>query len=213
MHIQRFTFNPFQENTYLLHAHGEGILIDPGCCDESEQRELEDWLEGQDVRPMRLLLTHAHVDHVMGCAWAERRYGLRPEVHHMDLPLLENTAIASAMFGVGCEPPPAPAAFLEAGQRIPFGQAHLEVLFVPGHAPGHVAFFHPEQRFVIGGDVLFKGGIGRTDLPGGHTQTLLDSIRTVLLPLGDDVVVHPGHGPETTIGAERRGNPFVRAAS
>jgi glyoxylase-like metal-dependent hydrolase (beta-lactamase superfamily II) len=210
MHIQKFTFNPFQENTYVLHANGEGILIDPGCSDQSEQRQLEQWLEDNAVRPSRLLLTHAHVDHVMGCAWAHARYGLLPELHRADLLLLENVGVGAAMFGVQCEPVPAPAAFLDEGQVVRLGVEHLDVLFVPGHAPGHVAFFNPRQRFVIGGDVLFRRSIGRTDLPGGDHGTLENSIRQKLYPLGDDITVYPGHGPETTIGEERRENPFVR---
>lgn len=210
MHIQKFTFNPFQENTYVLHAGGEGILIDPGCSDQTEQRELEQWLEANQVRPVRLLLTHAHIDHVLGCAWLHRRYGLLPEVHRNDLPILERAPESGAMFGVACEPPPAPKAFLEEGQVIPLGEEHLDVLFVPGHAPGHVAFFNPRRRFLLGGDVLFHRSIGRTDLPGGDMDTLLNSISEQLYPLGDEVVVHPGHGSETTIGEERRLNPFVR---
>lgn len=210
MHIQKFTFNPFQENTYVLHAGGEGILIDPGCSDRSEQRELESWLEANAVRPVRLLLTHAHIDHVLGCAWVHERYGLLPELHRKDLPTLAMVEQSGLLFGVPCEPVPAPEAFSEEGQVIPLGDEHLDVLFVPGHAPGHVAFFHPKQRFLIGGDVLFHRSIGRTDLPGGDFDTLQRSIREQFYPLGDDVVVHPGHGPETTIGEERRENPFVK---
>ncbi len=210
MHIQKFTFNPFQENTYVLHAAGEGILIDPGCSDRNEQRQLEQWLEENAVTPVRLLLTHAHIDHVMGCAWVHERFGLLPELHPKDLPVLEAAELQGSMFGVRCDPPPAPAAFLEEDQVIPLGAEHLDVLFVPGHAPGHVAFFNPRQRFLIGGDVLFHRSIGRTDLPGGDFDTLQRSIREEIYPLGDDIVVYPGHGPETTIGEERRENPFVR---
>ncbi len=210
MHVQKFTFNPFQENTYVLHTAGKGIIIDPGCSDKNEQRELEQWLEDNKVRPIRMLLTHAHIDHVMGCAWVKERYGLLPEVHRKDLPILEMATQSGAMFGVACDPVPAPKDFLEEGQVIPFGEEHLDVLFVPGHAPGHVAFFNPRRRFIVGGDVLFHRSIGRTDLPGGDMDTLLRSISEQLYPLGDEVVVYSGHGPVTTIGEEKRMNPFVR---
>ena len=210
MHVQKFTFNPFQENTYVLQAAGEGIVIDPGFCDKNEQRELEGWLEANGVNLLRVLLTHAHIDHVMGCAWVEERYGLRPEVHRNDLPILEAAEMQAAMFAVPLDPPPAPARFIEEGEVLTLGDAHLDVLFVPGHAPGHVAFFNPKQRFLMGGDVLFHRSIGRTDLPGGDFDVLQRSIREQFYPLGDDVLVYSGHGPETTIGEERRGNPFVR---
>ncbi|HMN05010.1 MAG TPA: MBL fold metallo-hydrolase [Flavobacteriales bacterium] len=210
MHVQKFTFNPFQENTYVLHADGEGILIDPGCSDRNEQRVLEGWLEANGIRPVRSLLTHAHIDHVMGCAWANERFGLLPELHRKDLPTLALVEQSGLLFGIACAPVPEPVTFLEEGQVIQLGEEHLDVLFVPGHAPGHVAFFHPKQRFLIGGDVLFQRSIGRTDLPGGDFDVLQRSIREQFYPLGDDVVVYCGHGPETTIGEERRENPFVR---
>lgn len=210
MHIQKFTFNPFQENTYVLHADGKGIVIDPGCSDENEERELEHWLRDHRVMPVRVLLTHAHVDHVMGCAWMQERYGLAPELHAKDLPVLERAPASAALFGVPCIPPPPPARFIEEGEVIPLGNEHLDVLFVPGHAPGHIAFFNPKRRFILSGDVLFQRSVGRTDLPGGDMATLLNSITQKLYPLGDDVMVYSGHGPETTIGEERKLNPFVR---
>lgn len=210
MHVQKFTFNPFQENTYVLHAAGEGILVDPGCSNENEQRELESWLENNGILPGRLLLTHAHIDHILGCTWVKERYGLQPELHRKDLPVLKAAEYQGAMFGVRCDPPPPPARFIEEGEVITLGDEHLDVLFVPGHAPGHIAFYNPKQRFILSGDVLFHRSIGRTDLPGGDMDTLLESIRTQLYPLGDDITVYSGHGPETTIGEERRGNPFVR---
>ena len=210
MHIKKFTFNPFQENTYVLHEAGEGIIIDPGCSDKNEQRELETWLDTNGILPSRILLTHAHVDHVMGCAWLHKRYGLLPELHRADLLLLQNAPIAGSMFGIDCEPVPGHKGFLEEGEVIRLGKEHLDVLCVPGHAPGHIAFYSPSEKFILSGDVLFHRSIGRTDLPGGDMETLLESIRTKLYPLGDDITVYSGHGPETTIGEERRMNPFVR---
>jgi len=210
LRITRFTFNPFDENTWVLDNGREALLVDPGCSDADEQRELEYWLATNRLTPIRLLLTHAHLDHVLGCAWMHRRFGLLPELHRADLPLLELAERQGLMYGIPCEPPPAPTKFLAPGDTITLGNERLEVLFVPGHAPGHIAFWHPEQRFVISGDVLFQRSIGRTDLPGGDMDTLIASIRTELFPLGDDVKVHCGHGPDTTIGEERRLNPFLR---
>lgn len=208
--IAKFTFNPFQENTYVLHAGGQGIIIDPGCWNASEEHELDSWMTENGVEPVRLVLTHGHIDHVFGCAWLERRYGLRPELHRADLPMLKNAPQVGLMYGTPCDPVPEPAGFLDEGDPILLGDTRLEVLFVPGHAPGHLAFHCPEQQFVINGDVLFLHSIGRTDLPGGDMDMLLHSIRTKLFTLPDGTRVYCGHGPETTIGHEKRGNPFLK---
>ena len=205
-----FTFNPFQENTFVVHDGAQAILIDPGCWNAAEERELESWLAKNALTPVRLVLTHAHIDHVLGCAWVHRRYGLLPELHKADLPLLHAAPRQGDLYGIPCEASPEPAHFIEAGDVIHLGDHELQVLFVPGHAPGHIALFSEKQRFVISGDVLFRDSMGRTDLPGGDEPTLLKSIREVLFPLGDDVKVYCGHGSETTIGRERKMNPYLR---
>lgn len=212
LRIAHFTFNPFQENTWVLYQGGEAWIVDPGCCNGAEEHELESWLASNGLTPTRLVLTHAHIDHVFGCAWMHTRYGLLPEVHAADLPLLRGAPQVGELYGVHCDPVPEPARLLQEGDTLRFGGTDLHVLFVPGHAPGHVAFWCPDQRCVISGDVLFHRSIGRTDLPGGDMDTLTRSIREKLYPLGDDVRVHCGHGPDTTIGEERRMNPFVRQA-
>ncbi|MBK9759591.1 MAG: MBL fold metallo-hydrolase [Flavobacteriales bacterium] len=208
--IQKFTFNPFQENTWVITEGNQAIVIDPGCWNTAEEQELESFLADNGLTPIRLVLTHAHLDHVFGCAWMHTRYGLLPEIHASDLSILRNAERQGRMYGVPCEPVPEPITFLEEGQMIRLGNTELKVLFVPGHSPGHTALWCAKGKFVISGDVLFQRSIGRTDLPGGNMDILLASIREELFPLGDDVVVHCGHGPDTTIGEEKRLNPFLR---
>ncbi len=184
--------------------------MDPGCWNSGEEHELETYFEENGLTPVRLVLTHAHIDHVFGCAWAEKRYGLRPWMHPDGLELLRRAPAQGAIYGLHCDPSPEPAGHLKDGDTITLGNARMDVLFVPGHAPGHIALYLPEEKAVIAGDVLFQRSIGRTDLPGGDLGTLLASIGTKLLPLGDDVVVHSGHGPATTIGSERKLNPYLK---
>lgn len=210
LHVARFTFNPFQENTYVVHNGSLALLIDPGCWNTAEEQALARYLADNALTPVRLVLTHGHLDHVFGNAWVQRQYGLAPWMHRADVPLLEMAPRQGQLYGVPCEPSPSPAGFLEAGDVLQLGDDALRVLFVPGHAPGHIALYAEQERFVISGDVLFQNSIGRTDLPGGDLDTLLASIRNELFTLGDDVVVHSGHGPDTTIGREKRSNPFLR---
>jgi hydroxyacylglutathione hydrolase len=146
----------------------------------------------------------------MGCDWAYRTYGLAPWLHQLDVPLLARAAEQSLMFGVPLAPVPKPAGYLVPGNPVPVGTLELEVLFTPGHAPGHVVFYHRASQQLIAGDVLFAGSIGRTDLPGGSLKVLMESVFQVMLPLGDAVKVYPGHGPATTIGRERVSNPFLQ---
>ncbi|MDX9751322.1 MAG: MBL fold metallo-hydrolase [Flavobacteriales bacterium] len=210
LHILRHTFNPFQENTYVVHDGGEAILIDPGCWNTDEETTLARSLDDAGLTPVKLVLTHAHIDHVLGNAAMHQRYGLRPWMHRNDLPLLEAAPRQGHVYGIPCEPSPGPEGFLDEGDTVELSGGRMEVLFVPGHAPGHIVLHCREQGFVIGGDVLFRESIGRTDLPGGDTATLLHHIREKLFTLPDDTVVYPGHGPETTIGHEKRVNPFLR---
>jgi hydroxyacylglutathione hydrolase len=208
--VHRFTFGPFQENTFLVHNGTNAWVVDPGCSNADEAHELEDHLTQNALTPVRCMLTHAHVDHVMGCAWIHERYGLRPWVHEADHEMLKNAPAMARLFGVHCTPPPEPEGKLLPGEPLLLGSAAIDVLFVPGHAPGHVAFHYPSGNWIIGGDVLFQGSVGRTDLPGGNMDTLLASIRSTLWPLPDVTTVHCGHGPSTTIGREKRQNPFLR---
>ncbi|RMF23348.1 MAG: MBL fold metallo-hydrolase [Bacteroidetes bacterium] len=211
--VVKFTFNPFQENTYLVVDEGSRtcVIFDPGCYDAHEKDELATYIEQQELRPVRLMNTHCHLDHIFGNRFVAEKYGLPLEIHRGESPILASAPQAAMLFGLPApEPSLAPGAFLEEGDQVTFGNTRLEVLLTPGHSPASLSFFCPDEGFVIAGDVLFYGSIGRTDLPGGDFDTLIRSIREKLLPLGDQVVVHPGHGPDTTIGFERRHNPFLQ---
>lgn len=209
--VVRFTFNPFQENTYLvIDQTKQCALFDPGCASEAEKEELAAYISRHELRPVRLINTHCHIDHIFGNAFVAERYGLELEIHRGELPVLEAAPVSAQFFGLPFqEKQIRPGRFLDEGDELRFGDTVLKVLLTPGHSPASLSFYCESDRFLIAGDVLFQGSIGRTDLPGGDMATLLRSIREKLLPLGDDVVVHPGHGPDTTLGQERQSNPFL----
>jgi glyoxylase-like metal-dependent hydrolase (beta-lactamase superfamily II) len=210
--IQSFTFNAFQENTYLLYDETQQcVVIDPGCYDCSEQEELAGFIREKDLKVVQLLNTHCHIDHVLGNAFVKRKYDVPLLIHEIEVATLRAVVNYAPVWGFSNYEDTMSDGFLREGQTLRFGDSALEILFVPGHAPGHVAFVNPSQRFCIGGDVLFRRSIGRTDLPGGDFQTLIRSIHGQLFPLGDDFVVYPGHGENTTIGEEKRLNPFCAA--
>ena len=210
--IKTFTFNPFEENTYVLYDTDtlEAVVIDPGCFNKEEQQKLERFIIGEGLQVVKLLNTHCHVDHVLGNAWVKSQYGVKLYIHREDEATLKAVETYAPVYGFSQYSPTQPDHYLEEGEIIEFGNSGLKVLFVPGHAPGHVAFYNQEQEFCINGDCLFQGSIGRTDLPGGDFETLLNSIRTKLFTLPDQTVVYCGHGPETSIGHEKKYNPFLR---
>lgn len=209
--VQAFAFNPFSENTYLLYDDTrEAIIIDPGCYDRSELNELTSYIERNDLKPVQIVNTHAHIDHVLGIAALKRKYGIPFALHPLDEPVLKAVKTYASNYGFSSFDEPDIDRYLSEGDTVGFGNTQLKVIFVPGHAPGHVAFVCDEEHFVIGGDVLFRMSIGRTDLPGGDHSTLLTSIRTKLFTLPDDYTVYAGHMEPTTIGFEKKNNPFFK---
>jgi glyoxylase-like metal-dependent hydrolase (beta-lactamase superfamily II) len=209
--IKYFPYNPFEENTYLLiNEKRDCIIIDPGCYFEEERKELLEYIEKEGLNVTRLLNTHCHLDHIFGNRLIAKTFNVGLEIHKLEQPVLDRSPQAGAMYNVPFEPSPMPARYMEEGEKITLGGYELEVLFTPGHSPGSVSFYCAQEQFVIAGDVLFYQSIGRTDLPGGHHQTLLNSIRQKLFVLPDAVKVYPGHGPATTIGFEKVHNPFLK---
>lgn len=208
--IRSFTFNLYQENTFILHDEsGECAIIDPGCSDGPEQDLLVRYIRENKLKPAILLNTHCHVDHVLGNKFVFDMYGLKPCFHKLEEALLHAAVYYAQAVGVRYEPSPPAERFLSEGETVSFGNSALKSLFTPGHSPGSLSFYSESQAFLIGGDVLFNGSIGRTDLPGGEFDTLIASIKNQLLTLPGPVKVYPGHGPETTIGFERLNNPFL----
>lgn len=210
MQVQSFIFNPFAENTYVLYDDTrECIIIDPGCFDRNEESQLSGFIRKNELKPVRLINTHCHIDHVFGIPFVMKEYDLQLEIHKGELPVLRFAPQSGMMFGTPVDPMPEPGGFIEEGDTISFGNTKLEVLFTPGHSPASICFFDPKSAQLISGDVLFKDSIGRTDLPGGDYKTLMNSIFNKLMVLDDKVRVYPGHMDSTTIGAERRQNPFI----
>jgi len=209
--IQQFTFNPYQENTYVLYDEtGECVIIDPGMYDAREQNILVNQLKEKALKPVLLLNTHCHIDHVLGNKFVFDQWGLKPQFHRGELPVLHSIPGYAPQMGLHYELSPEPEVFLEETGTVIFGSSELQLIFAPGHSPAHLCFYATEDNFIIGGDVLFYSSIGRTDLPGGNHQQLLNSIREKFFVLPDHIEVYPGHGQSTTIGFEKQHNPFLK---
>lgn len=210
IYIKDFEFNPFQEKTYILYDDtGSCVVVDPGSSNKEEEKQIETFISEKKLTPERVLLTHGHVDHVCGSDFLFRKYKLQPELHPEDLEMYLSAVEHGLVFDFRINPLPDPLPVLQEKKPVHFGSSSLEVFHVPGHSQGSVAFHNREQKFVLVGDVLFKDTIGRTDLPGGSLDQLLNSIYSKLFPLGDDTKVYSGHGPETNIGIEKLSNPFL----
>ena len=209
--IKSFEFNPVQENTYVLSTQKDACcIIDPGCYFGNERTALKEYVEQQGLSPKILLNTHCHLDHVFGAQFVWETWDLPLHLHEKERPVLTGAPAAGLRWGMPFENYRGEQVLLIPGQSVILGEDELEILFLPGHSPGSVGFYCREQGFLIGGDVLFRESIGRTDLPGGDHETLLKSIRGQLWPLPDETIVYPGHGEPTTIGWERTHNPFLR---
>ena len=210
LQIESFTFNPFEENTYVLYDEtGEAVIIDPGCYSQEERGELFDFIKGKKLQPTKLLNTHCHIDHVLGNAFIKRSYDIPLWFHKDEEPVLRAVPAYASNYGFPNYQDSKADHYLIEGEIIKFGNSQLESILVPGHAPGHLVFYNKQEKICIGGDTLFQGSIGRTDLPGGDHETLLRAIKGKLFILPDDTTVYPGHGPSTTIGFEKINNPFV----
>jgi hydroxyacylglutathione hydrolase len=211
LQVKSFEFSPFAENTYVLfdETH-EGVIIDPGCLQQSEKNLLKSFIEDKRIIVKALLQTHTHLDHVFGSAYVKRTFGVDMFMHKLDLPVLNDVEIRCKTWGIKGYEPVDTNKFLDEGDVFEFGNSILEIIHVPGHSPGHIAFINHSNKFVVGGDCLFKRSIGRTDFPLCSHEELMKSIKNKFFALPDDYVVYAGHMLPTTIGEEKQHNPFLK---
>lgn len=208
--VKIFQFSPIQENTYVLfNEQKEAIIVDPGCYGKAEEDLLADFIEKEGLIPKVLLNTHCHLDHVFGLKYVSEKWQLQPQFHKLEKAVLEYAPVSGMMWNMPFDVYTGPVHYLEENDLVGLESDLLKVIFTPGHSPGHICFYSEKQHFIIGGDVLFKGSIGRTDLPGGDFSTLESNIRKKLYILPEQTIVYPGHGSFTTTGEECLNNPYV----
>ena len=212
MKIEVFAFNPIQENTFVIYdeSSGECAIIDPGFFTDKEFDQLKGFISAYDLKPVKLMNTHCHFDHIFGVERCREEWKLKWEAHPDDAFLIEGATAQAAMFGIKIAPINPADVALNEGAEISFGNVRLKAIHVPGHSPGSLCLYSEEDKVLIAGDVLFRGSIGRTDLARGDHDALIRGIKEKLMTLPDDVRVYPGHGPSTTIGEERSMNPFLQ---
>ena len=212
MQIQVFTFNQFFENTIIVFDKTkECIIIDPGCYTLSERDTLQKYISTNNLIPVKLINTHCHIDHILGNNFIAKTYDLELEMNANDMELIKSSNEIAQLYGfTDYEMSPLPKKFLNEGDTLEFGNSQFKILFTPGHAPGHISLYSEKDGLLISGDVLFNNSIGRTDLPGGNYDLLIESIKNKILTLNDNTIVYCGHGPSTTIGNERLNNPFLK---
>jgi glyoxylase-like metal-dependent hydrolase (beta-lactamase superfamily II) len=210
MIVHQLVFNPYQVNTYIVAGNGgQCAIVDPACYSPDEQAALKQYVEGKNLRPAWLINTHGHFDHVIGNAFVCHTWPVKTAAHRDDLFLMENAYRQGEIFGFPVEQPPKPEVLPDGGSIVEFDNVRLNVYHIPGHSPGSIVLHSPEGKWVIVGDVLFNGSIGRTDLPGGDYDRLIHGIENKLMVLPPDTAVYPGHGPKTSVGQEMNHNPFL----
>ena len=212
MEIKAFTFNQFFENTYVVFdTTKECIIIDPGCYSNEEENILKTYIDSNKLKPIKLINTHCHIDHILGNHFVSETWNLELEINEKDIDLLKNSIEIAKLYGfINYKESPLPKKFIKEGDVLKFGNSQLKVIFTPGHAPGHISLHSEKEKILISGDVLFNNSIGRTDLPGGNYNILIESIKNKILCLNDSTVVYCGHGPNTTVGTEKQNNPFLK---
>ncbi len=208
LRVHTLPYNPFQENTYIVSdERNHAVIIDPGCYTSEEKNHLKATVADLGLKIVALLNTHCHIDHVLGNAFVKRQYKVPFYMHKDELPTLNAVPNYAHLYGFeGYELSPQPEHLVEDGQELRFGDMAFKVIFGPGHAPGHIAFYNAENNILLGGDILFKGSFGRVDLPGGDLETLKKTIHERMFTLPSETIVYPGHGPSTTIGEEKTSN-------
>lgn len=211
MKIKSFIFNPFQENTYVVYdSTKECVIIDPGCYTTVEKNILKKFIVSENLKPVKLINTHCHIDHILGNKFANERWNIELYIHKADLPTLENAKNIAEIYGLkDYEKSPHPKHFLKESDNLTFGKSNFKVLFTPGHAPGHICLYNKENNLLIAGDLIFQKSVGRTDLPGGNYETLINSISKKILPLPNETRIYCGHGPTSHLGFEKEHNPFL----
>ncbi len=210
MKIETFVFNPFQENTFVVSDEtGECIIIDPGCYFKDEQKRLTGYIRDHQLKPKYIVHTHGHIDHAIGSNFLKKEYGIKAIMHEDDLELLRRNSEFGKSIGIEIEQPSDPEIFINENETVEMGNTKFKVLHAPGHSPGSIVLYNKKEKLLFAGDVLFRRGIGRTDLTGGSHITLIESIETKLLTLDPDTKVYSGHGEPTTIGEEKNENPLL----
>ncbi len=211
LHLKSFTFNPFSENTYILYNdQGSAFIIDPGNIQDSETAVLQHFISEHQLKVKNILLTHAHIDHILGLQWAFDTYKVPVLLHETEQEILDRNPFTAKQYGFFLKPFEGNLEYVKDGDTLFLDDDELHIYFVPGHSPGHIAFHNKDQKFIISGDVLFEGSIGRTDLYKGDFEQLLNSIREKLFILDDATIVYSGHGNPTTIQFEKEYNPFLK---
>ena len=213
MNIQVFNFNPFQENTYVIYEENNNcIIIDPGCYTNDEENQLSNFIESKKLNPTKLINTHCHIDHVLGNRFVQEKWNIDLYINKLELPILDSAKNIAKTYGFNnykhCKDP---KHFINEKTIIQLGNNSFNILFTPGHSPGHICLHNKKKNILIGGDLIFKESVGRTDLPGGDHNILLESIRTKILTLKEDTLIYCGHGPSTTLAWEKKYNPFIIA--
>lgn len=210
--VHSFTFNPFQENTYVVwNENKEALIIDPGCFFSHEETTLKQFISEHALKPVKLLNTHCHLDHVFGNKFIYEQYGLELHLHADEEKMLQSAPVSGKMYGTEFINYEGPRHYINEGEKILLGEDVFEIILAPGHSPGSICFYNQGASVLIAGDVLFYESIGRTDLPFGNHNQLISAIQQKIYALADDTVVYPGHGPATTVGHEKQHNPFVTA--